>query len=36
MWTKLLRLARHPIVRKITIAMLVALIGEIKKSRWKR
>jgi hypothetical protein len=36
MWTKLMRLARHPIVRKITIALLVALIGDPKKSRRKQ
>ena len=36
MWTKLVRLARHPIVRKITIVLLLALIGELKKSQRKR
>ena len=36
MWTKLLRLARHPIVRKVAIVLLAALAGEFKKPQRKR
>ncbi len=36
MWTVLMQFARHPVVRRIAIALIVTLVDELQKPQRKR